>query len=152
MQEYLEAGGFVKQQIYNYKNSFYLCNRLDANNYVVYVKGNAIKHYMKKVYNTIMKYCPDEMFILTYADRAIIKIIDNISKYGKFKNMPYNKCAYAFQLQNIPNVCLEYAIKVHNDSKLLQAHDIGIMHAHSITVLYDYDDYDNWLDKNEYII
>ena len=66
--------------------------------------------------------------------------------------MPYNKCAYAFQLQNIPNVCLEYAIKVHNDSKLLQAHDIGIMHAHSITVLYDYDDYDNWLDKNEYII
>lgn len=146
MQEYLEKGGFTKQKIFNYKNSFYLCNRLDDDNYVVYVQGNAIKHYMKKVYNIIMKTCPSEMYVMNYGNNVIIKIIDVITTRSKLKKVPYNKMIYDMYFQKIPNSIIEYAIRLPSDGF---EHDIAydILQSYNITVLYKDRHLDLWLDK-----
>lgn len=146
MDEYLEKGGFKKHNIYNYKNSFYLCNRLDDDNYVVYVQGNAIKHYMKKVYDITMKTCPSEVFIMKYNDKMTIKVIDVIGTRAKLKTVPYNKVMYDVYFQKVPNTTIEYAIKLPSDGF---EHDIvyDIFQTYNITVLHEDSHLDLWLDK-----
>jgi len=73
MEDYLQKGGFKMQKMNNYKNNFYLYNKFDDNNYVIYAKTNGIRHLLKYHFGIDNNICPNELFILNYGNQAICK-------------------------------------------------------------------------------
>lgn len=91
MNEYLIQGGFVEKKLNNKNNCTYLLYKINDNHFVIYLQSKSIKRFTKKFFNIDMKMFPNEMFIIFDGTNYIVKIIDNVSKKSKLKQIPFLK-------------------------------------------------------------
>lgn len=149
MEEYLCEGGFIQHQMNNHKNNYYLFNKHDDNNFIVYLKKNAIRCFLKKHFTCSINTCPDEMFIIKHDHGIVIKIIDTITKPSKLKQIPFMKKNYEMELKAIQNVIdIKYAVKLPKD---VRESVIDILFAYDIPMFFHDEECQNkldaWLDE-----
>jgi len=145
MEEYLHQAGFIKQVINNYKNNYYLFNKLDGNDIIMYAKTNGIRQLIKSHFGVNINICPCEMFILRYSDRLSVKIIDDITTLTKLKQVPYLQKMYETQLNSIPNIDIKYAIKINMKTK--EEKILNVLKSFDIRIVYTPNELDCWLDE-----
>lgn len=145
MDEYLLQGGFTKKKINNYQYGYYL-ELQQNNNHILYAKFNSVKHLLNYHYGIKNRVVPDELFIIKYNDLIKIKIVDNVNKHSKLKNIPYMKRLYEHMFKIIPNAVTEYSIII--DKKMnINKNQIEILQSFNIDLLNSHDELDNWLDR-----
>jgi len=147
MEDYLQKGGFKMQKMNNYKNNFYLYNKFDDNNYVIYAKTNGIRHLLKYHFGIDNNICPNELFILNYGNQATVKIIDYVTKTNKLKQIPYIQKMYELQLKCIPNLKIDYAVMIDNIENIKDHNVFNVVKSFNIRILNSQQDLDLWLDE-----
>lgn len=148
MRDYLIEGGFVEKKLNNCKKCTYLLFKMNDNHFVIYLDTKSIKKFVKKFFNIDMKIYPNEIFIIYNNGEYIIKMIDNISKKSKLKQIPFLKKNYEMMFNTV-NCKLSYGVCINNDNIDSDLKSLDVIKAYNTEVFHknvDYSNLDSWLD------